>query len=63
MKKCPKCDQFKQEEFFYRNIKTKDGLSYSCKECHIKYMNRRAIQNEDSINLLLTAANYLKKKV
>lgn len=37
MKKCSKCNQFKDKLDFYQNKKNIDGLTSQCKECYKKY--------------------------
>lgn len=45
MKFCKKCNEEKDEEFFGKNSKSKDGLSYSCKKCEVKRI--REVQNKN----------------
>lgn len=33
MKKCNKCGEVKPVSDFYKNKRTKDGLSYACRDC------------------------------
>lgn len=33
LKKCTKCTIVKDSSDFYKNVRTKDGLSYFCKKC------------------------------
>lgn len=44
MKKCPKCNQTKELDKFYKNRSRKDGLSRLCKLC--KSSHERALINE-----------------
>ena len=44
-KVCPKCKEHLPLSEFYKNKSKKDGLSYSCKSCAIKYQNDRCSFN------------------
>jgi hypothetical protein len=35
-KKCPDCGKMKPASAFYHNKRTKDKLSYDCRECHLR---------------------------
>lgn len=39
MKKCATCQELKENKEFGKLTKSKDGLSYSCKDCSKKYRN------------------------
>jgi len=41
MKKCSRCHQIKDEEYFQKDASKKDGLCSACKECeHLRYLAR-----------------------
>lgn len=40
-KLCCRCKQWKYESHFSRNCRTKDGLSFRCKECERKHARQR----------------------
>lgn len=41
-KECKSCNKILSYDFFYKKKETKDGLYYSCKKCHSKYVNSNA---------------------
>lgn len=60
-KKCTKCKEKKDIELFYKDNYKKDGLSSSCKKCHLKlqrenkekrglYINKWRNKNRDKVN-------------
>lgn len=40
MKRCPKCDQTKSLDQFFKNRSMKDGVSGYCKKCHTASTNK-----------------------
>jgi endogenous inhibitor of DNA gyrase (YacG/DUF329 family) len=48
MKKCGKCLELKDEINFNKNKSKRDGLAFSCKECHSKYRKEYYLINKDS---------------
>lgn len=46
-KKCSKCDCIKELSEFYSNKKSKDGLSYVCKECIFIYKKEHYKNNKE----------------
>jgi hypothetical protein len=49
MKHCPKCLNSHDISKFYRNSRTPDGLSYTCKPCIAEYSKTYRVQNKNSI--------------
>lgn len=46
-KVCPKCGLRKPVAKFSRNVNTKDGLAYQCKDCHTAYVKAHREANAD----------------
>ena len=51
--RCGKCKEFKSNGYFYRNIKSKNGLRNTCKECIAKYAVEYGKSHKNAIRLRL----------
>jgi hypothetical protein len=40
-KLCCRCKKWKDESQFHRNLRSKDGIQWKCKECESKYARKR----------------------
>jgi len=49
LKKCSHCNIPKEFKEFTKRSKSKDGLSYECKDCKKRYRNKENIENKDII--------------
>jgi hypothetical protein len=50
MKKCNRCKSEKDESEFYKNVTTKDGLTYQCKECRKELNKQYYKHNKDKVD-------------
>lgn len=46
MKHCPSCNKEKSKSDFYKNKRTPDGISYTCKSCMATYSKQYRANNE-----------------
>lgn len=60
LKKCSKCKEFKDKSDFNRNIKTKDGLQYYCKDCNKSNVKNHYTNNKSKY---IDKSKKYKKKI
>lgn len=47
MKKCNKCGQLKENEFYSKNPSRKDGLNSRCKTCQSEYIKQHYLKRKE----------------
>ena len=62
MKECPKCNENKSKDLFYKNKTKKDGLSPICKKCQSVYDDKQYKKNHEKYKITSTKTRYNKVK-
>lgn len=60
MKKCIKCSEIKEDDCFFKNKKSKDGLRNDCKICHNKI--KKEWENRNIENVLKKRKEYRSRR-